>query len=460
MAAPSTRSAAATGPAAKAARSRLSAPPGSPRTAMAKAAAAGCRPRLAGAAAAGQGRARPRPGLRRIAVGRIVDPPLASRRQLRAQRRPPHAEQRPQQEHPPPLGPHRRGRPFAQGPEVGAPGAHQLGLEDVVGGVAEHHDPGPGVAGGLGEQPVAGGAGGGGQAGRRLVALPGQGAESDPQPGGGLGGEGGPGGAGASAGRGRRSARSAAARNDRPRPWPPAAPPASRRHRRSRPPPARPGRDQAAARTHRRPRARQPIIARRPPSAGGVGASLGRGTGVRIVPLQFGQGAAGVPGLVQLGQGQRQLDHGVGGPGRLRPAVQGARDRPRRRRRSLPGCIWSRRSSSGPERRRRCRRSGRHSPGRRRRRTDSRRRAATGGRGRRPPWDRGRRRAAPMSGRRGRRRPGPRPSRRAAAAAGSGPRPAVPAWPAVRPGRRPRPWPPRPRDGPGPGRAAGSRTGR
>ena len=91
------------------------------------------------------------------------------------------------------LGPDRRRAPLGETPQGRALGAHQIGFQHVVGGVAEQEDVGSGFASRIGGKPQAGGAGGGGQAASGLGAGPLQGAESHPQLGAGAFGKIGPG---------------------------------------------------------------------------------------------------------------------------------------------------------------------------------------------------------------------------------------------------------------------------
>ncbi len=120
-------------------------------------------------------RSDPRPERLWILIRRIIDPGLPSGGQPLPDRRAAQTQQRPKQEHTPPLRPHWRGRPFAGRAHGRTFRPHQRRLGEVVGGVAEHHHPGSMTARGVGDQAVARRAGGGGNPGRGLPPPPGEG---------------------------------------------------------------------------------------------------------------------------------------------------------------------------------------------------------------------------------------------------------------------------------------------
>ena len=130
-----------------------------------------------------------------VFIGRVVDPARAPRRQPVPHLGPPRIQHRPQQHQPPPLRPGGRRRPVPQSANRRTLRPHQRAFGDVVGGVGEQDDLCSGLARRLGDQAVAGAAGGDGQAGERLGTGPAQTAPVGADIAGGLFGEGGPAGA-------------------------------------------------------------------------------------------------------------------------------------------------------------------------------------------------------------------------------------------------------------------------
>ncbi len=142
-----------------------------------------------------KGSARSRPSVCRVGVRGVFYPGLPLPAQPRPQLGSPDIQHRAEQHQPPALRPRRGRGPVAQAAEGGALGPHQIAFGHVAGGVGEQDDAGAGLAGGFGDQAMTGGAGGGGQAGRRFRARPRQGAPVGAGGEGGLPGEIGPAGA-------------------------------------------------------------------------------------------------------------------------------------------------------------------------------------------------------------------------------------------------------------------------
>jgi hypothetical protein len=116
------------------------------------------------------------------AIGRIVDPSLARRRQRKPDGLASNAQQGTQQEKTSPFRPDRRRRPFARVSHASAFGAHQAVLDEVIGGVAKDDDRRADRPGGVGEQPVSSRAGGDRHASQGLRVAPGKATEADAEP--------------------------------------------------------------------------------------------------------------------------------------------------------------------------------------------------------------------------------------------------------------------------------------